>query len=322
MGIKRGIIQSRGLGDILLALPIARKYYQDGDEIHWPVCEEFYSSLVNHVPWVTWYSVPTDDRGAYFMETPLQLFAANGVDPDEALYLYHYLNVAPNLTDPELFSILKFDQYKYAVAGVDFKLKWTLAECITRNLDREAELAAKVGATGRYAVAHFEGSTARARANVTWLDPEVKIIEVTALEDYSVFDWIGVLEGAEAVVCIDSVIANMTDQLGIQGPALYWIRRSGWDLTPVLGSHWTVVPTSLPIADPKRVDPAAEARKLADARAAAAKPVKLSIGQGTNQQIASAVAAKPAAAQGSITSHAPFQAAGQIPKNFMHALRK
>lgn len=311
MGIKRGIIQSRGLGDILIALPIARHYFLAGDEIHWPICQEFLPSFQESVPWVTWYGIPTDDRGEFFVDAPLRVFAANGVDPAHALYLYHYLNTQPQMTNPELFSILKFDQYKYARAGVPFLRKWTLNDCVARDLDREAAFRASLNLPVRYNVAHLTGSSHRAHLEdiKTILDPAVAIIEITEATD-SIFDWLGVIEGAEAVVCVDSVYANMIDQLKIQGPQLHWLRRSPWDLTPVLGLDWRIVPTALPTKDPTRVDPAVEARALQERIAAAGRP-----------QPAPRSAARAEASSG-VTSHVPFKAAGKIPTSFMHALKK
>ena len=105
------------------------------------------------------------------------------------------------------------------------------------------------------------------------------------------------MSDAEAIVCLDSCIANMVDQLVINGPDLYWIRRSGWDLTPVLGSKWTYVPTNLPCKDAVRIDPAAEAAK----KVAAARPKS----------------------DGSLHSHVPFETdKSAFPTSFMSALKK
>jgi hypothetical protein len=312
--MKRGIIQSRGLGDVLIALPIAKWYRDQGEEIVWPICEEFLPSFVDSVPWVTWVPLQTDARGAFFVESVVAEFARLDVDPAVALYLYHYLNTQPHMTDPELFNILKFDQYKYQVAGVPFLRKWTLGECITRDLDRELKLrnSLKIKNGERYAVVHLEGSSARADIDLSWIDPAVRVIHIkdSTMTD-SIFDWLTVIEGAELVVCIDSVFANLIDQLQIQGPELYWVRRSPWDLTPVMGSLWTVVPSSLPIAEPKRVDPAVEARALMAKIEAQNRPQPR---------------VEPAPARrgdpGSVISHVPFQAAGTIPTDFMSALKK
>lgn len=315
MGIKRGIIQSRGLGDILIALPIARYYYEQGDEIVWPVCKEFISSVKPYVDWVTWVELDTDPSGAFFLETPLQVFEKMNVDPDEALFLYQYLNVVPELTDPEMFNILKFDQYKYQMAGVPFVRKWTLDSCVTRDLDREAALIKRLNLADRYCVVHLTGSSARVDVALVknFIDPAVQIVNI---DDYlepglSIFDWRGVLEGAESVVCLDSAVANMIDQLGIQGPELYWIRRSAWDLTPVLGQSWTIVPTNLPIKEPQRVDPSAEAQK---------KRERAALTQAKPQP---STPAKSASGSSGLTSHVPFETdKSKVPTSFMHALRK
>lgn len=308
--MKRGIIQSRGLGDILIALPIARYYYDQGDEIYWPICREFVSSVEHHVPWVNWISIETDPQGAFFLQTPLQEFQRLGIELNNCLYLYQYLNAAPQLTDPQLYSVCKFDQYKYAAADVPFRNKWLLDQSITRDLEREAELKARLNLSDRYAVVHLTGSSARVDQALvaSVLDPAVQIVNVDDHLTESIFDWISVIEGAEAVVCLDSAVANMIDQLQIQGPKLYWIRRSGWDLTPVLGSAWVYVRTNLPCKDPQRVDPAAEAAKFQQARTAAAEPARQTASEKNS---------------GQLQSHVPFESdKSKIPKNFMHALRK
>ena len=313
--MKRGIIQSRGLGDILIALPIAWHYHQRGDEIHWPICQEFLPSFVEAAPWVHWHGIATDSRGEFFVEAPMRVFKANGVESQGIMYLYHYLNTQPQMTNPELFNILKFDQYKYAVADVPFKTKWDLAQCVTR--DPAAELAFKqsLDLPERYNVVHLKGSSmeVEVKAVGSILDPAVPVVEITEISN-SIWDWLAVIEGAENVVCIDSVFANLIDQMGVAGPKLYWIRRSSWDLTPVLGLPWTVVPTTLPIVVPTRVDPAVEARLLKERLAAQSS-------DGRPQPNL-----RPATAPGSgstgLASHVPFKAAGNIPTSFMSALKK
>ena len=288
--MKRGIIQSRGLGDIVIALPIAKHYHDLGDEIVWPICEEFISSFKDAVPWVEWIPVETDDKGAFFLETPLRVFSEMSVNEDEALYLYQYLNSRPDLTDPELFNILKFDQYKYWVSGVPFNKKWALRECIIRNPAREQALKDSLNITGPFALTHLKGSTLEAKIEVSWLDPAVRIINIDDHKTDCIFDWLGLIEEMTAFVGIDSVFANLIDSWGVSAD-LYWIRRSNWDLTPVLGSQWTIVPTSLPITEPARVNPQEQAEAMAKAKA-----------------------------QANLKSNIPFQPAGTYPTSFLDAL--
>jgi hypothetical protein len=301
---KRGIIQARGLGDIIIALPIAQHYYDQGEEIIWPICEEFYSSVKDNAPWVSWVPITTDKEGRFFLDRPLEVFRERGVDVDEALYLYQYLNTVPELTDPEMFNILKFDQYKYQTAGVPFVNKWTLGRSITRIESREQALRDRLTTAGfdldkPYCVAHLTGSSARVdKSIITWLDPAVQVVNIDLYLTDSIFDWCGLLEGAASIVCLDSAVANMVDQLGIRGPDLFWIRRSAWDLTPVLGSAWTIVPTNLPIKEPARVDPAVEAGKK----------------QATQPRQGS---------DGGLVSHVPFETNKTgFPTSFMSALKR
>lgn len=315
-----GIIQSRGLGDILIALPIARYYYDQGRKIVWPIANEFIPAVRAYAPWVEWIGMESDAAGAFFLQTPLQLFRERGINPDEdSIYLYQYLNVVPELTNPEFYNILKFDQYKYQMAGVPFVRKWTLASCVNRDSVREAtlldRLAQDFNMTKPYAVAHLTGSSAKVDVALVknLVDPAVQIINVDLYLDAesSPFDWWGVIERAEAFIGLDSSFTNMVDQLGIQGPKLYWIRRSAWDLTPVLGSAWRFVPTNLPIKEPQRVDPGAEAARKRGQAALTAAPTQPT--------------SSPSKSMGStgLTSHVPFQTnQSKIPKNFMHALRK
>jgi hypothetical protein len=335
---KRGIIQSRGLGDILIALPIAKYYYDQGDEIVWPVCAEFYPSMKAAAPYITWVSIDTDPAGKFFVETPLLVFQQHGVDPNTALYLYHYLNTQPQMTDPELFNILKFDPYKYQVAGLPFALKWTLDKCITRDLNREAAFKKSLNLPSRYALVHSTGSSFKAnidRKMLSFIDPAVVIVEITADKTDNIFDWLSVIEGAEHVICIDSVFANLIDSMNIQGPKLYWMRRSQWDLTPVLGNAWNIIRSNLPIVEPKRVDPAVEAKALMD-KVAAFNAAQQKQAQDNNARQAAAVqqamtfnrpspvVKKEAANNGnesSITSHVPFATKGKVPTSFMYAVK-
>jgi hypothetical protein len=150
---KLGIIQSRGIGDIVIALPIAKEYADQGNEIYWPICEDFVSHFKDTAPWVNWLPVPVDARGDFFLNTPLAKLREVGItDDDDLLYLYQYLNSVPEKTDPDLFAMMKFDQYKYAITGIPFAKKWELANCIVRDPVREQALYDRVVKKDRYMV--------------------------------------------------------------------------------------------------------------------------------------------------------------------------
>ena len=246
---KLGIIQSRGLGDIVIALPIAKEYYDNGYEIHWPICAPFVSHFRKTAPWVHWHSIPMDDVGYFFLDTPMKILKKEGVTKDDdILYMYQYLSAVPEKTDPDFFAMMKFDQYKYAVAGVPFRKKWTLDKCITRNPDRERNLYDKLVKQPRYMVYQQISSDVNYDLDYSFVDPALQRIEITEITD-CIFDWLKIIEGAEMLVLIDSVFVNLIDQLGLcDATEKYYVRK--WnrsvDGNPVLMGQWGYVPVQPP----------------------------------------------------------------------------
>lgn len=230
-----GIIQSRGLGDIIIALPIAYYYHQQGWEVHWPISKEFMPNVVNHVPWVTWHAVTTD-RGSFFYDQPMKILTDLGCE--EIIPLYQALT-NHKFHEELYFQHTKFDQYKYIRAGVPFIKKWTLSECITRDRKREQQLFSQLVKSQHYAVVHLEGSDHKAQWDPSVIPEGWQTIEITSLTD-SIFDWLQVLESADSMVMVDSVFANLVDQMNMPNDK-YFIPRSHIGLTPVLGQDWTWV---------------------------------------------------------------------------------
>lgn len=235
MAKKLGIIQSRGLGDLVIALPIARWYYNEGWEIYWPIDDRFLADMQAGAPWVNWVPVPYDEPGRYFYDVPVERLGNLRVD--ETLCLYQHLT-GHKFSEEKYFQYTSFDQYKYIRAGVPFLEKWNLAACITRNPAREAALKEAVIENPNYVVAHLEGSTARATFDPAIIPPGWQCIEIRKINGYTIWDWLGVIEGAQSIICVDSVYANLIDQLGL-GSDRYFIARSHIGLTPVQGQDWT-----------------------------------------------------------------------------------
>ena len=231
-----GIVQSRGLGDIVIALPIARYFHDQGHEVHWPICAEFIPHVENHVPWVHWHPVTTDS-GSFFYDQPLKILTQ--LNCDDVICLYQALT-GHKFHEELYFQHTKFDQYKYIKANVPFLNKWKLNECITRNLEKEQALYDRLVKNSNYAVIHLEGSDHRAKFDPSIIPTEWQTIEINSKETASIFDWLTVLESAQSIVCVDSVFANLVDQLSI-GTDRYFIPRSHIGLTPVQGQDWTWV---------------------------------------------------------------------------------
>lgn len=234
-GAPIGIIQPRGLGDIVIALPIAAHYAKRGHKVLWPVDQRFLPTLAPHVPYVEFLPFAFEDTPVNYADVPEILLRGRGVE--RILSLFHHLDGQPARSDPDLAFALKFDEYKYAVAGVPFAEKWTLD--IARDPAREADLIASLDLGGApYVLVHRHASNASFDFNPPpdWA-PGHRLIEIDA-RTQNAFDWLGALEGASRLVLIDSVFANLVDQLGIGGEK-YFAMRSPVSATPVLRGAWT-----------------------------------------------------------------------------------
>jgi hypothetical protein len=233
-----GLVQTRGLGDIVIALPIARYFHEQGHRIRWPILSAFLPSFKDSVPWIDWIGVESDPFGAAYYKTPMSLLEGRA---DKIICLYHHLSSEPNLADVVPASILKFDQYKYAIAKVPFHEKWNLARCIVRNPEREQSLFAKLVRQERYAVIQRRGGDEARSFDV---EPAIRngyqIIEMHEATD-CIFDWLTILERAGILILIDSVFANLVDQMRI-GAAIpkIFLRRSHGQVawTPVMMGDW------------------------------------------------------------------------------------
>jgi hypothetical protein len=232
-----GIIQSRGLGDLIIALPIAKHSADQGHEIYWPVCTEFVSHMQSVAPWVKWIPVPTDAQGKFFYDEPMARL--KNFKCEDIVCLYQSLTGHPEFAAVPYFQIQKFDEYKYTVASVPFYKKWTLSECISRNELREQTLYDKLVKNPNYAVVHAKGSSYTCQPDLSAIPKDWQIIHIDEATD-SVFDWLKIIEGAQAGIFIDSIFSNLVDQLDIDIDK-YWIPRSHIQLTPVLGSTWTIL---------------------------------------------------------------------------------
>ena len=59
---KLGIIQTGGLGDIHIALPIAFYYHQKGFEICWPIFDHWIEQMKHYAPWVNWVGIAKENK--------------------------------------------------------------------------------------------------------------------------------------------------------------------------------------------------------------------------------------------------------------------
>jgi len=226
-----GLIQSRGLGDIIIALPIAKYWADAGWDVYWPIDARFLPSFRDAVDYVHFIPFAFDNTTNGFLMEPIRILKAQGCE--KIITLYSYISNA-KVSDPVLFNSLKFDEYKYAIAGVPFSLKWSLS--ITRNQQREESLYSRLVKQKDYIVTHLTGSNCRMAHRP---DPKFAGMQVIDIQEQteSIFDWLRIIENAKQLVMVDSCFSNLTEQLNISIPKALYL-RSDTRFTPVYKNGW------------------------------------------------------------------------------------
>ncbi len=273
--IKIGIIQLRGAGDCLIAVPIAKFLHKKGMDVEWVIDEKFYTAFKYAVPYANFHPLSVDEksiqsniRNPYWFETPRQMLIDAGCDevisfPYEETLHFEKIGMPSRLIDPvairakdlRLAFHTTFDQFKYAVCNVPFEEKWNLD--IRRDLKREEDLYNKIIKNKKkpYVVTHLTGAMGRIQFNLdtkSFIESvglkNHEIIDITPLTD-NVFDWITIIEKSSCFIGLDSFYVNLIDQMNMKIPK-YFIRRSPLNFTPVLRNNWDFLPIKLASDEP------------------------------------------------------------------------
>lgn len=235
---KIGLIQTRGLGDIIIALPIAAAFARRGHTVCWPVNAAFVPFLQHAAPAVQFIPVPEQpDPRRHYLTLPQEELRRR--ECDETYVLYSAVSGDDSvLQRKELADFLKFDEYKYAVTGVPFSEKWNLK--IERDAGRERRLFESLGVRRKFVCVHRTGTQVVSGFQVPeqWRR-DYDIVELDERTD-SPFDWIYTLEQAAILVCIDSCFANLVEQLNLPNEK-HLILRNPNPFIPVYKNGWRFI---------------------------------------------------------------------------------
>lgn len=242
MGVEMriGIIQTRGIGDIVIAAPIAMYYIAIGYEVCWPIDSEFLNSFSFAFPKIEFIPVDKfvtgENTAEYFYDYPLSVLKA--MNCEKIFCLYSHLT-GFDFGNNRIQNSLPFDAYKYAVAGVPFKEKWNFHP--RRNIVNEANLFKKLNLDpcDSYVLTQEQGSNFNAGMAEFIEEKNVAIINITPITD-NIFDWIGVIESSKAIYAIDSVFVNIIDQLHLSVKKSIYLRSKS-PFTPILLSNWRYI---------------------------------------------------------------------------------
>jgi hypothetical protein len=140
-----------------------------------------------------------------------------------------------DIIDKQLAWSLKFDEYKYAISGVPFDQKWRLS--VTRDPAREQMLFERLAIHSHYIVIHDHGEGFKLDIQLPDdLLRDYQVVRISHLTD-NPFDWLGVIERADMLLCVDSCFANLIEQLNLCAHK-YLFLRSHTRGTPVFKNGW------------------------------------------------------------------------------------
>ena len=163
--MKIGLIQVQRFGDLMISLPIAAWFIARGHAVYWPVGRDYYAYMQAAAPNV--HFLPLDGEPdprnplEFFYHRPHALLRELGCDL--CLPLYYYLE-GGEFIDRKLLGSLKFDEYKYAYAGVPFAEKWNLR--LVRDPGREKALHRMLNITRPYICVHRIASNAQCDGHI------------------------------------------------------------------------------------------------------------------------------------------------------------
>lgn len=224
------IVQTGRLGDTIIALPIAKYYYDKGYLVDWVIHERIKKlfdyvdyinevivvpnevDIVNSVPVA--YSLLDVKKYQFVIDLSIGF-------PGSMVYKY---------TDPNFLET--FVHVKYYLANVDVNEKWNLK--FNRNKDRENELYQKLVEGDReYILIH----NASDNGDVIFdLNSEYQKIYFGRVEEYEIFDWYKIILNAKEIHCIDSSLCNFIDvvsDFSNQNKFFCSSRTSGWFKPPL-----------------------------------------------------------------------------------------
>lgn len=231
-----GLIQTRGIGDIVIAAPIAQHYIALGHEVYWPVDSRFLPSVQAAFPDIRFIPIDPEQTGnaslSYFYSQPLAELQQLGCTQIHCLY--SYLS-GLDIVNQKLAHSLKFDEYKYAVANVPFAKKWELS--VMRDNGREQALFDRLDIRREYVLVHDQGSNFK--LDIQLPEDIVRDYQVIKISEVSSnpFDWLGIIERAHMLVCVDSCFANLAEQLDLCRNKFLFL-RSDIRATPVFKNNW------------------------------------------------------------------------------------
>jgi hypothetical protein len=228
-----GIIQPGRLGDVIICLPIAKYYADRGHEVVWPMFTSIAHMVREVVDYVTLLPVVEDVYRA--VDQARDLLYDQNVD--------RVIDIAATFPGSECtdeyvrcgdgLGAETFDIFKYRLAEVPLEEKWKLS--LKRDLRKEEALYQAYTGIKEYVVTSL--SCSKGIAKVVLDVGSKNIIEMNT--NHNIFHWITILERAKGIVCVESAVSNLVEQLQIPCKKVLIKKPDG--RLPVLKGGWEII---------------------------------------------------------------------------------
>jgi hypothetical protein len=231
------VVQPGKLGDILITVPMAKYYYDQGyTEIHWPVFDNFIS-ILERFEYIKPISFGVSlDKNTYLSKKrvsfydPLNTAGARSIEffdsfykayPDtsdfevlDACFAFpgHRNEKNPQIAETYMKAEKSWLQLKYDLGKVPLKHRWSLD--YTRRPQKEKELydvikdyALDKYGSEEYAIVQNYTEHPGFQGVVPTYKPK-NPINFSYIRGYEITDWLKVLEKASEIVCVDSCLSH------------------------------------------------------------------------------------------------------------------
>lgn len=215
------INQPAGLGDIFFCQKIAETFIHNNYEVYWPV-----KSSIN---WI----------GSYLINTKHIHYI------DEMYFIQPQNSIDINLNGAEILTRGLIMPAKYQILDIDWS-DWLAYFNFKRNIKKENELyydvlGLKDGEDYTFINKYYGTPPDYAIYNVEE-NPNEKNINLEMIENFTIFDWIKVIENANKISIIDTSLNYIIEKIQIKTKNLTCYCRSGEytqnQIAPLFKKNW------------------------------------------------------------------------------------
>jgi len=227
-----GILQPGRLGDILICLPIAKYYNNQGYKVIWPIFENYITLFTEVIDYAHFIPVTSDvyncvpqARGTFMNYEVANILDLAATFPGSTVTKQY-------VSEGDGFGKEKFDEFKYKLAKVPFEEKWNLQ--YNRNLQAEEKIYNLYVTSKKYDV--YSLTHSRGKVNKV-IESKHQLIEVN--EKHNIFDWRKVLENAKNICLVDSAVSNLIEQLNIKSNKILIQKQN--QPTATYKNNWKII---------------------------------------------------------------------------------